>query len=63
MKKEIDIEVIEPIEPFPDMFYVCSHGASVQHPVLVQEKDAKWLKEAGVKVYTREAYLKLRERL
>ena len=60
---ELDIELLEPLDPFPPHFYVCSHGASVQYPVLVYEKEAKWLKSEGVTVYSRDEYLKLRERL
>lgn len=60
---KLEVEQLEPIDPFPPMYYVCSHGASVQYPVLVNKDKADWLKSEGVKVYTRDEYLKLRKRL
>jgi|11_taG_2_1085331.scaffolds.fasta_scaffold05730_8 hypothetical protein len=60
---ELEVEKLEPLDPFPPMYYVCSHGASVRYPVLVSKENADWLKSEGAKVYTREEYLNLRKRL
>ena len=59
----LEVEKLEPIDPFPPMFYVCSHGASIKYPVLVSKDHAKWLKSNGVVVYSRDEYLKLRKEL
>lgn len=42
-------------------FFVCSHGGSVDRPILVGAAQKEWLESEGVKVYTYSEYLKLKE--
>ena len=35
---ELEIEKLEPLDPFPEHFYAVSHGASIKYPVLIYMK-------------------------